>query len=251
MAMIHRKGLWLLALIPLFSHLLGSLAEGCPACWSGYGPGDERFNKPLYDLRILYETQGKAALPAIREALRNPDPLVQQRAAGYLADLKDADSAPLLEDMLSEVLKRVTFGSFGIRSFEFQTRLAVAHALVKIGPTRMADRIWERYDRLDLQKKAEVPYLLNALGDPKLTERLLEILDRCEDHQLMVGALEVLAIGGNAQAVPVLRSKITEWEGQGMKVSEASTSTVPLDYLVLRLKAEQAISQIEERHKGS
>ncbi|MBI3988724.1 MAG: HEAT repeat domain-containing protein [candidate division NC10 bacterium] len=180
-----------------------------------------------------------------------PDPLVQRRAAGYLADLKDADSVPLLEDMLSEVLKRVAFGSFGVRSFEFQTRLAIAHALAKIGPTRIADRIWERYDRLDQQKKSEVPSLLNALGDPRLTEHLLEILDRCEDHQLMVGALEVLAIGGNAQALAFLRSKVAEWEGQGTEASKAEDSTAPLDYFVLRLRAEQAISQIEERQKGS
>ena len=45
-------------------------AEACPACWAGYGPGAERFNKPLADLRILYEAQGNDALPEIKKILK-------------------------------------------------------------------------------------------------------------------------------------------------------------------------------------
>lgn len=234
-----------------FSHLGGKVAQGCAGCWSGYGPGDERYNKPLADLRILYEKEGRAALPVIREALQtNRDALVRLRAATYIAELKDLDSVPVLEQMLSELFKRVSFGTFGVGTPGFQVRLKVAHVLASLGPTNMADRIWERYGRLDIQKKMEVPYLLNALGDPRLTERLKEVLDQSQDHQLMMGSLEVLAIGGDFQALPFLRSKYVEWENKGGEVSSsANPDAPPIFYPVLRIKAEQAVLQINERNK--
>ncbi len=54
-----------LLLIFLFNATAG-LAEACPACWAGYGPGAERFNKALADLRIMYETQGKDMILSFR-----------------------------------------------------------------------------------------------------------------------------------------------------------------------------------------
>lgn len=192
-------------------------------------------------------------MPAIREALRtNSDPLVKQRAIGYIAALKDMDSIPLLEDMLSELLKKVSFSTFGLRSIDFQTRLKIAHALAFLESTRIADRIWDKYARLDLPKKAEVPYLLNALNDPRLTERLLEILRQGEDHQLMLAALEVLALGGSSQALPFLELKVMEWEGKNKDGMESRSQSAPeIFYSVLKIRAEQAISRIEERAQGS
>jgi len=246
-----KKYYWVLVLC--FLNWTGGVAQGCPACWAGYGSGDERFNKPLADLRLLYEKEGRAALPAFREALRTQnDPLVKQRAAGYIAELKDGESIPLLEQTVSELLKRVSFSTFGLGTPDFQTRLKIAHVLANLGSTGLADRIWVRYDRLDTQKKMEVPYLLNALNDPRLTERLLEILGKGEDHQLMLGALEVLGMGGSTQALPYLRSKIAEWERKKGEAIESGESVAPVIYYsILRIKAEQAISQIEERHKSS
>ena len=84
-----------LLLLPLLLHGLGGFAEGCAGCWSGYGPGDERFNKPLADLRILYEKEGKTCLPAIEDALiTDRDHLVKQRAAGYIGEIKDPSLHP-------------------------------------------------------------------------------------------------------------------------------------------------------------
>ena len=83
----------------------GGPAEACPSCWAGYGPGAERFNKPLADLRIMYEVQGKDALPQIKKILKTSnDPLVQRRAIEYIAELEDAGAVPLLEDILYELV---------------------------------------------------------------------------------------------------------------------------------------------------
>lgn len=226
-------------------------AQACPACWAGYGSGDERFNKPLADLRLQYEKKGRAALPAIREALKTQtDPLVKQRAADYIAELKDIESLPLLEQEISEIIKKVSFSNFGLGFPEFQTRLKIAHILGKFGHTKLADRIWDRYARLDTQRKMEIPYLLNALNDPNLTERLIEILEKREDHQLMLGAIEVLGIGGNSQALPYLRAKINEWERKKRENTTLSSSEKPVIYYsVLIIKAAEAISQIANRHK--
>ena len=226
---------------------LASQAAACAGCWVGYGSGDERFNKPLADIRIVYEKNGRGALPYIRDTLKtSTDPLVLRRAANYIVELRDEDSLPLMEDMILMLVKRVSFGKFGLDTYEFQGRLAVAHALAKFGSTdEIADRVWAKYERLDVKRKDEVPYILNGLGDPELTERLLAILDREEDHQLMVGALTVLGIGGSPEAVPALRSKLEEWQGKG---SDNPDPEAPVIYYTpLRIKAQQAISQIEER----
>ncbi|MDI6754816.1 MAG: HEAT repeat domain-containing protein [Thermodesulfobacteriota bacterium] len=244
---------WLLVLVPFCCPWLSGYAEGCPACWAGYGSGDERFNKPLADLKILYEKNGKTALPAIREAVRTHiDPMVKKRAIAYLLEMNDVESIPLLEDMLAELLKRVSFSSFGTDSIDFQTRLRISHALAKLGAKGFADRIWERYYRLDQPRKAEVPYLLNALEDPRLTDRLLEVLKRGEDHQLMLGAIEVLGMGADAKGLSFLRSKMIEWERKNLEPRESTDPPDPLIYYsVLRIKAEQACFSIEERRKGA
>jgi hypothetical protein len=241
----------LLFLVLFFAHLAGTVAQGCSACWVGFGSDDERYNKPLADIRILYEKEGRAALPGLREALKsNPDPVVRLRAATYIGELKDFDSVPLLEEMLSELFKRVSFSTFGVGLPDFQVRLKVAHVLASLGPTKMADRIWERYSRLDMQRKTEVPYILNGLGDPRLTERLKEILNPGEDHQLMLEALDVLAMGGDVEALPFLRSKIVERQNKGIEVPPSAGPDGPLIfYSVLRIKAEQAMLQINERNK--
>jgi len=250
---MKRHLVWLLVLIPLLSHGLEGLAEGCAGCWSGYGPGDERYNKPLADLRIFYEKEGKAALLVIEEALMyDKDHLVKQRAATYIGEIKDPNSITVLEGVIAELYKRVTFGNFGVGTPDFQTRLKVAHVLVSMGPGNNADRIWSRYDRLDGPKKSEVPYLLNALNDPKLCERLIEILKQGKDHYAMISALEVLAMGSNAQALSFLKSKIAEWEGKGSECSDPENpESSMIHYSVLSVKAEQTIFQIEEKSKGS
>lgn len=236
----------------IFFIIQGQIVEACPACWAGYGSGDERFNKPLADLRILYDKEGRAALPAIREILRSQaDPLIKQRAIGYLGELKDTDSIPLLKEIIFEIIKKVSFSKFGLETPEFQTRLKVAHILSSFGAAEVADRLWERYERLDRERKMEIPYLLNALKDPNLTSRMMKILDKEDDHQLLLGALNVLEIGGSPEAIPYLRIKMNEWERKKMKEDQ----TEPLwgariYYSVLKIKATQAISQIQERHKN-
>ena len=226
--------IWALSLFCLWA----KVADSCPACWSGYGPGAERFNKPLAELSNLYEIEGRGALPEIRRILKTTnDPMLQQRALEYIVILNDVESIPLLENLLLEVVKRVSFTSFGVTldPGPFQTRLKVAHTLAAFGKISVADRIWKKYARLDLQRKSEIPYILNALGDPQLTKRVMEIIDRHEDHQLMVGALNVLAIGGSKDAVPFLQKKETEWKEN------------KIEYSVLRIKAQQAIFKIKER----
>ena len=149
---------------------LASRAAACPSCGTAYGSGDERFNKPLADIRIIYEKEGRGALPYIRDTLKtSTDPLVLRRAAGYIVALEDRDSIPLMEDMVLMLVKRVAFGKFGLDTYEFQGRLAVANALPKFGPTNeIADSIWAKYERLDFNRKDEVPFVLNGLSDPKL-----------------------------------------------------------------------------------
>ena len=249
--MMKRKPIWLLLLIALLWQGMASRVQACPACWAGYGPGAERLNKPLADLRIIYEKEGRNALPYIRKALiTSTDPLVIRRAAGYIVELKDTESIRLMEDMLHALVKRVAFSTFGLGTYDFQGRLTVAHALIKFGPSTIVDRIWERYDRLDLDRKSEVPYVLNGLKDPKLDERLLEILNREENHQLMMGALDVLSFGGSTEVLPVLRSKAAEWRDKGAQPAPNPHPNGPVLYYVpLRIKAEKAISAIEERSK--
>jgi len=223
--------------------------EACEACFAGYGSGDERFNRPLADLRKIYEKEGRNALPYIRQALmKSPDPLVMRRAAGYIVELRDTDSIPLFEAMLLALVKKGTFSTFGLGTHDSQRRLTVAHTLVKFGPTEIGDRIWEKYDRLDVKRKSEVPSVLNALEDPKLTERLLEIVNRKENHLLMMGALAVLANGGTTEALAALRSKVEEWSDEAAEPVDDSNPDPPA-YSALRIMAERAISAIEERTK--
>jgi hypothetical protein len=248
MAKAKNLFLWLLFLLVFLLHLWGSKAEGCAACQAAGQLGNENQNPAFYALRILYEKEGKAALPAIRESLKsNDNPPLQIRAAGYVVELNDTDSVPLLEEILSELVKRVSFSPFGVRSVEFQTRIAAAHSLAKLGSTRSADRIWQRYDQMDLQRKMEVPYILSALCDPKLTERLLGIISKSENHQLMMVTLDVLAMEGNSQALPFLRLKIVEWQGKEKETSSSKNRDNDLDYFVLSTKAQQVILKIEER----
>jgi HEAT repeat protein len=224
----------------------------CPACWRGYGPGAERFNKPLADLRIEYEKRGKDALPIIREALKtSDDPLVQQRAVKYIGELNDQASIPLLENTLAELIKRVSFSTFGVSSYDFQTRLTVAHTLKTLGALTFADRIWVKYDQLDSRRKSEVPYILSALNDPKLTERLLIILQRRESHQLMLGALDVLALAGDCEAVASLKAMIDEWNTKSAAGSLPVDRYSQLEVLLWTIGAKKAIAQIELRNHVS
>ena len=243
--------LWVLLVMLLLWSGTANHAQGCFACWAGYGPGEERLNKPLADLRIIYEAKGRDCLPYIRQALTtSTDPLVIKRAAGYIVELNDRDSIPYLEDVLSQLIKRVAFSTFGIGTPGYQGRLAVAHALAKLNPPSIADQIWQKYDHLDLSRKAEVPYILNALEDPNLTTRLVVILNRAEDHQMMVGALNVLAAGGNIEALPVLREKAEQWKANMDKSVDTTHIVKPIFYYtVLEIKAMRAIDAIEERCK--
>ncbi len=240
----------LFLIVLLFTSSPKNQASACPACWAGYGSGDERFNKPLADLRILYEKEGRGALPVIRElAKSHDDPVVKDRAISYLVELEDKAIVPMLEDIITDLTKRVSFSSFGRDSLDFQRRLRAAHALGKLGSTtKLVNRIWEKYNRLDHQRKAEIPYLLNALKDPQLTERLLEILAQEKDHQLVLGAIEVLGMGGDLKAVPFLEGKIKEWEVQKTTTTESISA---INYSVLKIKAEQACFAINEREKSS
>lgn len=236
----------------LFLLLLGwpHQVEGCVFCWTGYGKGDERLNKPLADIRIIYEKEGKGALPYIRQTLQtSTDPLVIRRAATYIVALNDRDSIPLLEDMLRELTKRVSFSSFGQETYNFQGRLAVAHALVQLGSTEVADEIWNKYERLEFSRKSEVPYVLNALDDPQLDERLLQILDREEDHQLKMAALDAFGLGGSRRALPALQVKVDTWNDMSKKAVHKTDDDPVNYYSVLKLKGEQAIFAIEDRCK--
>lgn len=248
MAIKKRKYLLLLLLIPLFSHLLGGKAEGCAACEAAGNLANESENKAFYALRILYERKGRAALPFIRRGLKmDNNPPTQMRAVGYIAELNDTESIPQLENILSELVKRVSFSTFGLNTTDFRRRWIVAYALGTLGAPGMADRIWARYDRFDLRRKMEVPSILAALADPKLTEHLMEILGRCEDHQLMIVTLDTMATGGNAQSLPFLRSKIVEWEAKTAENSESVNIDTHVDYFVLSRKVAQIIPKIEER----
>jgi hypothetical protein len=231
---------------------LAGHARACAGCWAGYGKGDERYNKPLADCRIIYERDGRDAIPYLRKVLQtSTDPLVIKRAAGYIIELNDTGSIPLLEDMVYMLTKRVAFGAFGFGTYEFAGRLAASNALVQFGKSQeVADRIWERYDGLSLDRKTEVAHLLNALQDANLDERLLAILEMKEDHQLMVGALDTLASSGTPAVVPVLEAKVEEWSrADGGNQDNANPEAPVIYYAALRIKAEKAILDIQERNK--
>jgi hypothetical protein len=254
---VHDKGvmtmakagyLWLLLLVPLYLHLLRADAYGCEACVAAGKMAMENKNKAFYALRILYERKGKAALPFIRRVLKMDDnPAAQMRAAGYVAELNDTESVPDLERIMADLFKKVSFSQFGLKTIDFRKRWIVAYTLGSLRASGIAERIWERYDRFTLSKKMEVPYILSALGDPKLTEHLMGIINRCEDHQLMVVTLDTMAMGANAEAIPFLRSKIVEWEAKAAETSVSVDASTQVDYFVLSRMPAQIISKIEER----
>lgn len=249
---MNSKCFRILMLMPFLVLLRGSGAEACPACWAGYGPGMERFNKALADLRTVYEKQGSAALPEIRKQLKTSnDPMIQQRALEYITELRDVDSVPVLENLLLDLTKRVAFTTFGVTldPGPYQTRLKIAHTLVYLGSTEVADKIWKKYHRMDPARKSEVPYILNALADPKLCIRLMDILKTAEDYQLMIGALNVLAMGGDQSVVPFLQVKVSEWEEKHTETRDLKNRFAAVEYSVLRIKAEQAVFQIQQRTK--
>lgn len=246
--MVVRISVWIYILASICFHITAGTALGCPACWAGYGPGAERFNKALADLRKQYEMEGKAAAPVIRQTLKTSDnPPVQQRAMDYIGALQDVESVPLLEDIIYELVKRVSFSSFGVGSAPFQTRLKAAHTLAVLGDTGMADKIWRRYERIDQTRKTEVPYILNALGDPRLSERLKAVINRCKDHQVMIGALDAMAIGGSAADVTFLKTKIDQWHHSPVETAGGIQSLSTLEYSIWRIKAQNAIVKIEQQ----
>lgn len=246
--MTRAKYLWLLLLVPFCSHLLGNDAHGCAACVAAGKLARESENRPFYALRILYEKKGRAALPYIRRALElESNPPVQMRAAGYIAELRDTESIPQLEKILSELFKRVSFSQFGTGTVDFKKRWIVAYALGTLGAPDVAAHIWERYDGFILAKKTEVPYILSALGDPKLTEHLMGIINRCENHQLVMATLDMLSKGGNAEAIPFLKYKIAQWEARASETPGPVDVGTQVDYFVLSRKATQIIPKIEDR----
>ena len=248
MAVTKGKYLWLLLLLPFCSHLLGGNPEGCAACVAAAKLAKESENKAFYALRILYERKGREALPVIRRALKlDNNPPAQMRAVGYIGDLNDTESIPQLERIMSELFKKVSFSKFGVDTIDFQKRWIVAYTLGRLRAPGVAERIWARYDRFGLRKKTEVPHILSALRDPQLTEHLMGIIVGCEDHQLMIVTLDTMAKGGNAQAIPFLRSKIVEWEAKAAGSSGSVNIDSQVDYFVLSRKAAQIIPKIEQR----
>jgi hypothetical protein len=241
-----------LILVLIVYFLQGTIANACPLCGLAVDESaDERFNKPLANLRILYEQNGKDALPDIREVLKiSTDPAVIQRAANYLVDLDDRESIHQMESMLLDLVKQVAFTTFGFGTPGFHSRLSVAYALRRFGPTIVGDRIWEKYDRLDWNRKSEVPYILSALKDPHLDERMATILNKEEDHQLMQGALEAMIVSGSHQSLPFLRSKVKAWVNKPNGIgTNPRPEAATINYKWLRMKAETAIFFIDNRWK--
>lgn len=228
-----------------------TVAQACGACAAVDQSDDESINKPLADLRAVYEQKGKDALPDIREALKiSTDPWIIQRAANYLVDLDDREAIRQMESILLDLVKQVAFTTFGLSTPGFQSRLSVANALRRFGPTTVGDRIWEKYDRLDWNRKNEVADILCALKDPHLEERMVAILNREEDHQLMQGALEAMAVGGSQQFLPFLRSKIEAWVDKPNGIGTNPRPGEPTIYhKILIIKANTAIFSIESRWK--
>ena len=76
------------------------------------------------------------------------------------------------------------------------------------------------------------------------------ILDKAQDYQLMVGALNVLATGGSAAALPVLKEKTAQLEAKDNQPVDTSNPVKPiLYYSVLEVKAKRASDAIEKRRK--
>jgi hypothetical protein len=66
----------------------------------------------------------------------------------------------------------------------------------------------------------------------------------------MVGALDVLAIGGNEKLLPFLRLKVDEWRNKSAENNSAAGSFSPVEYSIWRIKAEQAIIKIQESSRN-
>jgi len=248
MAMRNGKYLWLLLIVPFCSHLLGSSAEGCAACVAAGKLARESENKAFYALRIFYERKGRDALPVIRRALKlDNNVAAQMRAAGYISELNDTESIPDLERIMSELFKKVSFSQFGVDTSDFRRRWIVAYTLGTLRAPGVAKRIWERYDRFTPAKKTEIPYILGALGDPELTEHLMGIINKCEDHKLMIVTLDAMANGANAEAITFLESKIVEWKIKARETSGPVNVDTQVDFFVLSRMAAQVIPKIEER----
>ena len=228
-----------------------TVAQACAACAAVDQSDDESINKPLAALRAVYEQKGKDALPDIREALKiSTDPWIIQRAANYLVDLDDRESIRQMESILLDLVKPVVFTTFGLSTPGFQSRLSVAYALRRFSPTTVGDRIWEKYDRLDWNRKSEVPDILSALKNPHVEERMVAILNKEEDHQLMQGALEAMAVSGSHQSLPFLRSKVEAWVDKPNGIGTNPRPGEPtIYYKLLIIKANTAIFSIESRWK--
>ena len=246
--MTKGKYLLLLLLVPFCLHLLGGYAEGCAACVAAGKLARESENKAFYALRLLYEKEGSRALSVIRRALRlDNNPAAQMRAVGYISELNDTESIPDLERIMSELFKKVSFSQFGVDTSDFQRRWIVAYTLGTLRASGVAERIWERYDRFTPSKKTEIPYILSALGDTKLTEHLSVILDRSDNHQLMMATLDAMATATDAKAIPFLESKIVEWEAKARETSGPVDIATQVDFFVLSRVAAQVIPKIEEQ----
>ena len=166
---------------------------------------DEGFNKPLADLRIVYERKGKDALPDIREVIKTSTcPAVIQRAANYLVDLDDRESIRQMESMLLDLVKQVAFTTFGLGTRWISFPPVRGLCLEKIWTNRPSEiESGKSMIGLTGAGKDEVPYILSALKDPHLDERMATILNKEEDHQLMQAALEALIVDREPSVPPL------------------------------------------------
>ncbi len=251
--MTKKAYLWIFFLILSIWRGPGSMAGACLFCQANFDPMNGSFNQPAAELIKTYKRDGRDALPYIREQLMtSTDPSLIQTAVKYIVELDDTESVPIMEDLISSLTKRVAFGVFGIGSSEFHCRMVLSHALVNFGAgERMADKIWRKYEQMSFERKTEVPFILNALEDPILEERLMDILDREEHQQLMVGSLHVLRVVGRPQALPGLRKKVGEWTKKKEEGFSNRDQSRPVHYIPLIIEAEMAISAIEDRNKVS
>lgn len=223
---------------------------GCPDCWGGYGPGEERYNKPLADLRIIYENHGDQAIDAIHEAfISSKDHLVKQRAIDYIVQLNATGSIPLLEKELYELIKRVSWSAFGVGTPEYDTRVKVAQALAGFGANTIADKLWFGYENLDRPRKSEIPYILFFLNEPLAVDRTIEILNNEKDHILILGALEVLSLAADEKAIPAIRDKMHAWDID-RQFADSKRRIGALEFTIRHIKAQKAIDKIEYRIKN-
>ena len=215
-------------------------------------PETERFNKRLADFRKMYEANGASALPEIRKtALFDPDPAVRIRAIEYMVQLRDSESVPVLEDIIFELAKRVSFGDLGVGSDGFRVRLKAAHALAGFQATSVSSKLWARFERMDKSRRTEVPYLLNALSDPELTGKLTVMLEICEDHQVLLAVLDTFNLSGGPESLNVLGEKSADWARMHEETRKLRQTGRSIEYSIRRIKAQKAIRAIKERARRS